>query len=133
MEIESLLLEGLTPALARKLTKLLGKDCKGSLEGGAYAEATEFRACSVKGSGRRAFVIKGWIDPDDGPAVRLRARWGELSDGEAFWQDHPDKAWEDTDNEEVSLKFDPLAPKIELKVVFTAEDGNRYTAKFHSG
>ena len=101
-----------------KLISILSDRVSGTLDGKA------FKSVSLKSVGKKAFVIKGWVSTSAGPAVRFRAPWGQLSDGEMFHQATPQNPWEDSDEE--SIDFDGKT----LTVVFTKVDGKSSTAKF---
>jgi len=105
-----------------RIIQLFLKGCAGELDG------ESFESVSVKGMGKKAFVIKGWVSDSKGPTVRFRAAWGQLSDGQVRFQPTPQDAWEETEELDIDITFD--LPKIVLIVKFETDDGKEYTAKF---
>jgi hypothetical protein len=85
-----------------------------------------FTTCSIAGSGKHAFVIKGFIK--DGPAVRFRCPWGQLSDGEIFFMEPPEPHWADTSSDKIQF-----VPGTKAKVVLDFKDENdkKHHAEFH--
>jgi len=124
MLLQSLLLEGFGSGMLKRLLALLQSDISGELDGNS------FQSCSINGSGRRAFVIKGWIDNKKGPMVRFRARWGELGDGEIHYQKDPQSEKEDTDTTDVDLRSEN--GKLALVVSFKTDDGKDHSAVFRT-
>ena len=114
-----------------KLWKLLtnalsGAEITGFLDGVAFSEV------SFKGSGRKAFVVKGWIDPQEGGAIRYRADWENLQDGEIFFQTHPDdKSWQETDEGEFRLERG--GTEISIVKGFKTNDGIQHEVRFTAG
>jgi hypothetical protein len=120
--------------IIEKLLRLLAKGCEGELREGE-AKGKKFAECSLKGCGKRAFVVKGWVDANKGPAVRFRAPWGRLSDGEMMWQASPSSDWEETSDEDIDLGVVvaglPPLPRAQLTVKFTYKK-KQYTAIFYT-
>lgn len=85
--IENLLLTGFGPQVLAELAELVRPGLSGRLND------APLQKCSIRGAGRRAFVIKGWADIERGPALRFRARWGRLADGEVLIQATPVEPW----------------------------------------
>jgi hypothetical protein len=110
-----------------RIVQLFEKRCEGKLVG-PNGKAEEFESVTVKGSGKKAFVIKGWVSNSKGPAVRFRAPWGQLSDGQVRFQPTPQDAWDETEELDIDITFD--LPKITLIVKFETDNGKAYTAKF---
>lgn len=70
-----------------------------------FLDGVPFESISVKGTGRKAFVIKGWVKNSEGPAVRYRAAWKHLSGGEFFYD--PDlTGWRETEELGFDLNLD---------------------------
>lgn len=110
-----------------RIVKMLVGRCQGELVG-PDSKARGFESVSVKGSGKKALIIKGWVSNSKGPAVRFRALWSQLSDGQVKYQPTPQKAWEDTEEIDIDIAFD--LPQLTLIVKFETDDSNTYTAKF---
>lgn len=87
MHIQQLLFSGFSTTVLRQLTELLAGDCQMILDG------IEVRDISTHASGRRAFVVKAWLDGEGGPALKFRANWGELQDGRLWYQPGPLGPW----------------------------------------
>jgi len=85
-------------------------------------DGVTFQEISFRGSGRRAFVVKGWCDTKEGPAVRFRADWNNLDDGELFYQEHPgDKGWQETEEKELEIVRED--GRISIVMSFQTDDG----------
>lgn len=110
-----------------RIIQLFMKSCEGELVF-PNGKTEKFESVSVKGSGRKAFVIKGWVSDSKGPMVRFRAPWGQLSDGEVEYQPTPQSDKEDTEELNIDIAFD--LPKITLIVEFEIDEDETYTAKF---
>jgi len=117
---ENLLLGDFAGEIKKWLEKLEPK-IKGELD------KQEFKSCSIRGSGKKAFVLKGFIA--DGPAIRFRTPWGQLSDGEIFYKAKDSDPWTDTTPDPGGIQFVP-GSKPKLILDFTDEDGKHHHAEF---
>ena len=105
------------------LKALNGAKVTGTMDG------VEFDELSLLGSGKKAFVVKGWLDESEGPAVRYRAPWSDLTGGEIGWQEHPsDRGWLET--EEGEFRIVPGQGEVSLVGDFTTSDGVKHVVKF---
>ena len=85
-------------------------------------DGVAFGSVSYKASGKNKFVLKGWIDPEEGPAVKYGAPWGSIADGEIGFQSHPsDNGFQETTGEIVNLETG--MGKVSLSGVFKSEGG----------
>ena len=98
-------------------TVLSNANVSGSFNG------TPFQKVSFAASGKNAFVVKGWLDTEEGPAIRYRADWDKLQSGEIFFQSHPsNKGWQETKDNSFSL--DRTGDEIAIVLNFQTEDGD---------
>lgn len=113
------------------ISAIKGAKLSGSLSSGKDGRSSDavFTDVSFAGSGRNAFVIKGWVDPQDGPAVRYRADWDNLKDGEFFYQEHPaDKGWQET--KELGITLERSDGKISIVGAFNTADDAHHEVRF---
>ena len=125
MQVETLLLEGFSAAVVERLTRAVKQTIQGSLDDRPFVD------CTVLATGRRAFVVKGWVDRAAGPVVRFRAAWGDLAGGEVRFQELPGTAW--LDAEVRGLRLDSLGHRITLVLEFVTEDGEGHGVEFTAG
>ena len=85
---------------------LTGADITGDLDG------HEIVASSIYGCGKKAMVIKGWVDPRNGPAIRFRAAWDDIKGGEFFYQKHPSDNWIETSASLIKLELGDTSASI---------------------
>ena len=106
----------------------------GSITSGKGGESSgaAFTDVSFNAAGRRAFIVKGWVDPNEGPAVRYRADWSDLDSGEFFYQVHPGaKGWQETKELGITLECDD--GKVSIVGAFETEDGAHHEVRFTAG
>ena len=110
-----------------RIIQLLVEGCSGELVTGE-AKAAAFQAVSIRATGTRAFVIKGWTDGCLGPAVRVRVPWGELSDTTVAFQTATAVGWQETETLEAGLVGEQF--RFVLSVRFRLLNGEINTARF---
>ncbi|MBN2081589.1 hypothetical protein JW859_05195 [bacterium] len=110
-----------------RIIQLLVDGCSGELAAGG-AKAKAFEAVSIRATGDRAFVIKGWAGGCLGPAVRLRVPWGELGDSTVAYQDKAAGEWQPAETLDVGLSAE--SGRMALFVRFRLPVGDVYTARF---
>ncbi len=87
MNLQYLLFFGFSGSILSWLTDALAGDVQLVLDG------NQVHDLSTHASGKRAFVVKAWLDPQEGPALRFRASWGSLEHGRLWWQEQPAGPW----------------------------------------
>jgi hypothetical protein len=101
-------------------------DIVGTLDGQAFQEI------SFAASGKRAFIVKGWVDPREGPAVRVRADWEHLKEADIGFQEHPsDKGFQETT--ETGVVIDRGDWEMSLVATFKTDDGETHEIRFTAG
>lgn len=92
-------------------------------------DGVAFQDISFAASGYRAFIVKGWVDTNEGPAVRYRADWNDLDSGEVFYQVHPSaKGWQETREER--FKLERGEGNILIVMSFRTADDIKHNVKF---
>ena len=122
--LSDILLHGFTPAVLTRLAGLLRPGVTGHLDGVHLAR------CSVRASGRRAFVVKGWVSESRGPAIRFRAKWGRLSGGRVHLQATPQSRWQAAHTTSADLQVD--GAQLVLTLGFRDAHGASHTAVFRT-
>ena len=84
----------------------------------------DFAKVSVRAVGKQGFVIKGWVDTKKGPMVKFSCPWGDVADGETYYQEKPGGDIEDTEEQDINFS------NKKLTATFDRVSGEEYSVEF---